>query len=280
MTLKQLLNVGIKKIEKNDELEVEVGKLLLMHYSNYTATEFYLNYDKEISQEVEKRYLEAIDRYVDDLIPMQHILGFAPFFGYDFIVNEHVLIPRRETELLVEQALYVYDTKFSGKTIDVCDIGTGSGCIAVTLSLEEANLNVVASDISIDALEVAKKNNSQLGGKVTFYQGDLLEPLKGKTFDMIVSNPPYIPQNEDVMDLVKKNEPSVALFGGDSGLVFYDRILKDSVNYLKPNGVILFEHAYDKKDEMKALCLKYYPNATIEQLKDLSQKDRMTIIYT
>lgn len=280
MTLKQLLNVGIKKIEKNDELEVEVGKLLLMHYSNYTATEFYLNYDKEISQEVEKRYLEAIDRYVDDLIPMQHILGFAPFFGYDFIVNEHVLIPRRETELLVEQALYVYDTKFSGKTIDVCDIGTGSGCIAVTLSLEEANLNVVASDISIDALEVAKKNNSQLGGKVTFYQGDLLEPLKGKTFDMIVSNPPYIPQNEDVMDLVKKNEPSVALFGGDSGLVFYDRILKDSINYLKPNGVILFEHAYDKKDEMKALCLKYYPNATIEQLKDLSQKDRMTIIYT
>jgi release factor glutamine methyltransferase len=280
MTYKKLMNLGIKKIETNESLEIEVAKLLLMHYSTMSPTQFYLNFDKEVSTEVEAKYLKAIDQYVLELIPMQHILGFAPFFGYDFIVNEHVLIPRRETELLAEHALYVYDTKFSGKTIDVCDIGTGSGCIAITLSLEEANMNVVASDISEEALKVAKRNNEALGGSVKFYQGDLLEPLKGLKFDMIVSNPPYIPKNEDVMDLVKKNEPSVALFGGDSGLVFYDRILKESLNYLKPNGVILFEHAYDKKEEMKALCLHYYKDATIEQLKDLSQKDRMTIIYT
>ena len=141
-------------------------------------------------------------------------------------------------------------------------------------------MTVFASDISEEALVVARLNNETLGANVVFFQGDLLEPLKGKKFDMIVSNPPYIPNSEVVMALVKEHEPNVALFGGDSGLIFYERILKDSHLYLKDNGVVLFEHAYDKKDEIKALVLHYYPNAVIEQLKDMSQKDRMTIIYT
>ena len=280
MTLKQLLVKGTKLIEQNDELEIEVAKLLLMHYSNMSPTEFYLNYDKTALKDVETAYFIALDKYIKELIPMQYIIGTAPFYGYDFIVNEAVLIPRRETEELAEQAIYLYDTHFEGKSIDVCDIGTGSGCIAITLSLEAKNMTVFASDISEEALVVARLNNETHGANVVFFQGDLLEPLKGKKFDMIVSNPPYIPNSEVVMALVKEHEPNVALFGGDSGLIFYERILKDSHLYLKDNGVVLFEHAYDKKDEIKALVLHYYPNAVIEQLKDMSQKDRMTIIYT
>ncbi len=276
MTYRTLLNKAIKRIELT-ELETEAAKWLLMHVSNLTPAQFYLAFNEEVTPEVEARFMSGIERYLN-YVPIQHIIGYQTFYGYDFIVNEDVLIPRRETEELVEQVLYYYDDHFQGQKIDLCDIGTGSGCIAITLSKEEPNLNVVAADISAKALVVAKQNNDKLGANVRFFEGDLLSPLKGMKFDIIVSNPPYIPNQEDVAKIVKTHEPNIALFGGDTGLIFYERILKDAKNYLKDKGLIAFEHAYDKRQELYDLAKHYYPQANIIQLKDLSGKDRMTLI--
>lgn len=276
MTYRTLLNKAIKRIEQT-ELETEAAKWLLMHVSNLTPAQFYLAFNEEVTPEVEARFMSGIERYLN-YVPIQHIIGYQTFYGYDFIVNEDVLIPRRETEELVEQVLYYYDDHFQGQKIDLCDIGTGSGCIAITLSKEEPNLNVVAADISAKALVVAKQNNDKLGANVRFFEGDLLSPLKGMKFDIIVSNPPYIPNQEDVAKIVKTHEPNIALFGGDTGLIFYERILKDAKNYLKEKGLIAFEHAYDKRQELYDLAKHYYPQANIIQLKDLSGKDRMTLI--
>ncbi|MDY0210433.1 MAG: peptide chain release factor N(5)-glutamine methyltransferase [Acholeplasma sp.] len=277
MTYKSLLKLAEKEIEKS-ELEIEVAKFLLMHFSNKSAHEFYMGFDKEVEQNVVDQYLNAIEDYTQRFVPMQHIMGYQTFYGYDFIVNNDVLIPRRETEELVEQVLYYYDDFYQNQPVDVVDIGTGSGCIAITLSKEEKNMNVYASDISLEALAVAKMNNEKLNGSVKFYQGDLLKPFEGMTFDIIVSNPPYIPNSEDVEKIVLLHEPNIALFGGDSGLIFYERILKDALNYLKPNGLIAFEHAFDKNEALLALIHHYIPNATVRQVKDMSGKDRMTFI--
>lgn len=277
MTYKTLLRHAEKEIEKSG-LELEVAKFLLMHFSNKTAAQFYLDFESEVDSKIEASFLKALEDYTKRFVPMQHIIGYQTFYGYDFIVNNDVLIPRRETEELVENVLYFYDDYFKGQQVDVVDIGTGSGCIAVTLSKEEDNMTVYASDISDKALEVAKKNNEKLGGNVSFRQGDLLKPFQGMKFDIIVSNPPYIPSSEDVEKIVLLHEPNIALFGGDTGLIFYERILKDALNYLKPNGLIAFEHAYDKNEEIKALVNHYIPGAKITQIKDLSGKDRMTFI--
>ena len=277
VTYKALLRTAEKKIEKAG-LETEVAKFLLMHFSKKSPSKFYLDFDTEVEETIETAYNHAIDDYTLKFIPMQHIMGYQTFYGYDFKVNQHVLIPRRETEELVEQVLYYYDDHFKGEKISVCDIGTGSGCIAITLAKEEPNMEMDATDISFEALEVAKENAITLGANVSFYQGDLLSPLSGKKYDIIVSNPPYIPNSEDVEKIVVTHEPNIALFGGDSGLIFYERILKHAHMYLKPKGLIAFEHAYDKKAEMKALVEHYFQNAKITQLKDLSGKDRMTLI--
>ena len=211
--------------------------------------------------------------------PLQYIIGSTCFYGYDFIVNENVLIPRFETEELVENILYKYDEHFGGKKVEVCDLATGSGCIAITLAKEEPNMHVVATDISKEALEVAKLNNQKFDANVKFLQGDMLTPLKGKKFDIFVSNPPYIPENEDVDSLVKDNEPNLALFGGDDGMKFYRIILQGLRPLLNKKALVAFEHGYDKKEEMLALCKKYFPECKAECIKDLEGKDRMTFIY-
>ena len=161
----------------------------------------------------------------------------------------------------------------------MCDLATGSGCIAISLALEEKNMNVIATDISKDALDVARENNKKLGGRVTFLEGDMLKPVLGKKFDIFVSNPPYIPDSELVDSLVKDNEPNIALFGGSDGMKFYRIILSGLKDLLKPKAMVAFEHGYDKKDEMLKLAKEYFPKANVECIKDLEGKDRMTFIY-
>lgn len=232
-----------------------------------------------IDDNIINKFNEMFNLYLYENKPIQYLIGYSSFYGYDFTVNEDVLIPRYETEELVENILYRYDTHFAGKKVDVCDLATGSGCIAITLSLEEPNMKVVASDISFHALEVAKLNNSKLGANVEFLQGDMLKPFEGRKFDIFVSNPPYIPENEDVMSLVKDNEPNIALFGGSDGMKFYRIILSGVKPLLKEKALIAFEHGYDKKDEMISLANLYFPGCKVEVLKDLEGKDRMTFIY-
>ena len=190
--------------------------------------QLYLMMDEEVDEELLKQFQDGMQRYMNGE-PIQYINGKENFFSRDFIVNENVLIPRYETEELVENILYKIDDYFDDySSIDLCDVGTGSGAIAITLALEEPKLNVVATDISEEALEVAKANASELDAQVTFYQGDMLEPLidRQQKFDIFVSNPPYIPQDQEIESVVKDNEPHVALFGGNDGLYFIERSLK------------------------------------------------------
>ena len=211
--------------------------------------------------------------------PIQYLIGNVDFYGYEILVKKGVLIPRFETEELVENILYRYDQYFKGQTVDVCDLATGSGCIGISLALEEKHMRVVATDISSEALEVARENNDKLGADVTFLKGDMLEPLQGRRFDIFVSNPPYIPEDEPVMSLVKENEPNLALFGGKDGMKFYRIILSGIKPFLKDRAILCFEHGYDKKEEMLKLAAQYFEDARVEVLKDLEGKDRMTFIY-
>ncbi len=278
MTYKQFIKMNKEKALENSKEDAAVF-LVLEKILDVNSSKLFMMQEDEIKEDIQKEFNEIFDKYLYENKPIQYLVGTSNFYGYDFIVNENVLIPRFETEELVDNILYRYDKYFKNQKVDVCDLATGSGCIAITLAKEEKNMNVVATDISFEALEVAKKNNEKLGTSVKFMQGDMLEPLKGMKFDIFVSNPPYIPEAEEVMDLVKDNEPNIALFGGSDGMKFYRIILSGVKELLNEKAIIAFEHGYDKKNEMIALAKAYFPNSKVEVLKDLEGKDRMTFIY-
>lgn len=277
MKYKELLTESSKYLCDNNK-EESCAIYLLEYISNKTSPELYAALDDDVSNDEIEKMRCGLKEHVIDNKPVQYIIGKAPFYGYDFSVNENVLIPRFETEELVENVLFKYDELFKGQNVDVCDVATGSGCIGITLKLEEPKFNMTITDISNEALEVAKKNALALGADVKVLQGDMLEPLKGLKFDILVSNPPYIPESEDVMSLVKDNEPNIALFGGNDGMKFYRVILSGAKEILKEKALIAFEHGYDKKEEMLELAHEYFPDAKVEVLKDMQGKDRMTII--
>lgn len=207
-------------------------------------------------------------------IPLQYIIGNVDFYGLNFIVNENVLIPRFETELLVEKTIS-YINKYFTNALKIVDLGTGSGCIAITLS-KKLNVEVDAVDISPSALEVAKKNNIINNTNVNFYLGNMLEPLS-KKYDVIISNPPYIAYDEEIMDIVKNNEPGIALYADNNGLYYYEEIIKNCKNYLNENGLLAFEIGYMQASSIKKLAKKYLNKEAIIE-KDYSNKDRFAFI--
>ncbi|MBU1020870.1 MAG: peptide chain release factor N(5)-glutamine methyltransferase [Firmicutes bacterium] len=277
LTYREVLKINEQYAIDNEKEDSGV-KLLLLHFSKLSSTDLLLSMDKEIPEEIYSDFLYGVDRYIAKNIPVQHIIGHEYFYGHKFKVNGDVLIPRFETEELVANVLMYYDEIFNSQPVDVVDVGTGSGCLAITLSLEEEQMSLTATDISEDALKVAKENNDTLGGKVSFLQGDMLQPLKGKKFDILVSNPPYIPNDEFVENLVKDNEPSVALYGGEDGLNFYRIIISGAAEILNDRYLIAFEHAYNKAKELKKIIKKHLKDVEIIQKKDLQGKDRMTFI--
>lgn len=267
------------KILRKHNLESSAARLLLLHFSDLSPTELYMSYVEKMPEDNYKRFMEAVEDHATKNIPVQHIIGYVYFYGYKFIVNNQVLIPRFETEELVANVLILYDKYFSGKTVDLLDVGTGSGCLAIALQKEEPDhIQAVATDISETALETARQNADALGAKVEWIQGDMLRPVKGRTFDILVSNPPYIPADEQVDDIIIHNEPHVALFGGDDGLKFYHEILSQAGEILKTQSIIAFEHGFDKAKELQTIARQYFKDATIYTLKDMQDKDRMTFI--
>ena len=272
-----LLHQAEKKA-RTKGLESSGVKMLLLHFSNLSASHLYGSLHQECPKEVEISFLEGLHRYFELLEPVQYIIGYVYFYGYRFKVGPNVLIPRFETEELVANVLLHYDELFPNQEVSLIDIGTGSGCLAIALKLEEPRLQVEASDISHEALETARANAEALQADVVFHQGDLCAPFFGRTFDISVSNPPYIPNAEVVEDIILKNEPHLALFGGEDGLTFYRQILTQAKSLMKPTFLIAFEHAYDKANEIQALAKAAFPNASVETMKDLQGKDRMTFI--
>lgn len=279
MTYRGLLNKYLN-ICKEKNLEIEAIKLLILELSNFDGATFLAHSDDEIELDKLNLLETAIKKYVIDFIPVQHILGYTYFYGYKIKVSRDVLIPRCETEELVGYVLEYYDEIFKGKKVNVCDIGTGSGAISIALSKEELNMTLYATDISKEALKVAKENALLNNASIKFYEGDLLTPLidNGLKFDILVSNPPYIARGDEVDPLVIKNEPHLALFAENLGMDCYDKILKDAHKILNTPNIILFEHGYKQRELMLELIDKYYPNSECKIIKDLSGNNRITVI--
>lgn len=208
--------------------------------------------------------------------PVQYIVGNVDFYGYKINVNKNVLIPRFETEELVFKTINLIKKNLN-ENIKVLDIGTGSGCISISLKKEIPGLDITAVDISEDALVVAKNNALENNCEINFIKSDLFNNIDDK-YDLIISNPPYISYDEQIMDIVKKNEPHLALYAKNNGLYFYEEIIKNSSNYLNDKNIIAFEIGYLQANEIKKMAHKYYPNANIIIEKDIQEKDRFVFI--
>jgi len=278
-TIRELLTTAEKKASATGKEDSAI-KLLMQHATDKKSYELVANLDESLSGEQIEIFNGNVAKYLDENIPVQHLIGYETFFGYDFKVNDNVLIPRFETEELVAKVLELYDQHFRDEKVDVVDIGTGCGAIGITLKLEEPLMNVTVTDISESALAVARENAENLGADVRFLQGDMLDVMvaKGEEFDILVSNPPYIPAMEVIDSLVYDNEPHLALFGGDDGLRFYREILRDAGKILRRPSVIAFEHGDHHRGGMAELVGEFFPDAEFETIKDMQGKDRLTVI--
>ncbi len=277
-TYNQLIRKYKKQLDDKG-LSLEVAKAFIYELCNDENINLYLQMDNDVDKKIEEEFEAGIKRILNNE-PMNYVLGYSYFYGYKLIVNKDVLIPRPETEELVCLVLSKYDEFFKGKQIDVCDVGTGSGAIAISLKKEEKNLNVYASDISESAIAVARKNAENNNAKITFLYGSMLEPYIEKNIkvDILVSNPPYIKTTESLENSVIDYEPHVALFGGEDGLKFYQIIFNNAKYVLKDNGMMFFEIGYDQRETIITLARTYFPNAFIDVFKDINNKNRMLMI--
>ncbi len=246
MTAIELLNEGKKVLlEVTDEYELDAW-YLFEHATGIARHEYLMDSQVTVPDEKCEVFRAYISRRAKH-IPLQHIVGTQWFMGMEFEVNEHVLIPRQDTEVLVEEALKVL--KGGEKALDMC---TGSGCIIISLA-KNAKLSLATGvDISENALCVAITNAKKHDADVEFVQSDLFSELEGVEYDVIVSNPPYIETEEinHLMPEVREYEPMLALDGGEDGLVFYRRIINESDKYLKRGGYLLFEVGHNQADEV------------------------------
>ena len=236
-----------------------------------------------MNKEIEylKKHLKDkdIDTAIKELesgIPVQYIVGNVDFYGYTFKVNKNTLIPRFETELLVEKTIK-YINKYFNNEIKILDIGTGSGCIAITLNKLLDNSRVTAVDISKNALDVARENNKINNTDVNFIESDVFSNINDK-YDVIISNPPYISYDEDIMDVVYNNEPHMALYADDNGLYFYDKILMECRKYLNDRFFIAFEIGYKQGNDIINIINKYFDNVNISLEKDYNGRDRFIFV--
>lgn len=231
-----------------------------------------------------RKYLKDKDldtalKELESGIPVQYIVGNTNFYGYDFKVNRNTLIPRFETELLVEKTYNYIKKYFNRDNIKILDIGTGSGCIAITLNKLLNNGDITGIDISSEALEIAKENNINNNTNVKFIESDIFSNVSDK-YDIIISNPPYISYDDtEVMDIVKNNEPHLALYAKDNGLYFYDKIIKDSSKYLNDKFIMAFEIGYKQGEDVVKIVNKYYKDINISVEKDYSGRDRFVFIW-
>ena len=235
-------------------------------------------------------FVDYLDKYLvdkskfDDAIyrlingePIQYIVGNVDFYGLLFNVNKNVLIPRFETEELVDYTIKYINKYFDNDDIDILDIGTGSGCIAITLNKMVNNSRVDAVDISLDALDVAKENNKINNTSINFIKSDVFSNVE-KKYDIIISNPPYIAYDEEIMDIVKNNEPHKALYAKNNGLYFYDLILSQVSSYIKEKSIIAFEIGRTQADDIKLLAKKYLNKSEVIVKKDMQGNNRFVFI--
>ena len=255
LKLQRIYKEGSAYLESRQIPDAQIDAWYLLEYvTGISRASYYGNPEKNISEEEAKRYWEYLEKRARR-IPLQHITGSQEFMGYEFLVNEHVLIPRQDTENLVEEAL-----KVIRPDMYVLDMCTGSGCILISLLKYAAErkhitgVKAVGADISADALEVAKKNAQRLKVPVIWVQSDIFENVS-ESFDLIVSNPPYIRTEviQGLEDEVKLHDPWIALDGHEDGLYFYRRIVSESISHLNDGAWLMFEIGHDQAEDVSKL---------------------------
>lgn len=277
MTIRQMMKKWIRELSNSTSAKLDV-ELAMCKILNVTRLYIHLNLDEEICKKNENR-IEALLKQRRKGRPMAYIIGKKEFMGLDFFVKEGVLIPRPDTEVLVEDIIE------QAKKIDnplIVDIGTGSGAISVSLAKYIKDSKVYSLDISDDALEVGRLNakNNEVEDRITFLKSDVFSSLENEDikFDIIVSNPPYI-RKADIEGLevdVKNYEPSLALDGGDDGLDFYRKITEDSIKFIKDNGILGYEVGYDQAEDVKKIMIQS-GYGDIRILEDLASIQRVVI---
>ena len=258
--------------------EESLARFLLMYMLDESPQLFSNSLSEKLSQENEEKYFSLIEKHIREDVPLSHLVGFEYFYDRKFKVTKDVLSPRMETEELIYKVVdYVKTTK--NNNLRILDLCTGSGIIAITLKkeLNQFLIDVVASDISEEAIEVAKENAQFHDATIKFIQSDIFDNIDEK-FDIIVSNPPYIDRKDEVtmQDNVLKYDPHLALFAEEEGMYFYRNIVEKASSYLNDNGVIFFEIGYDQKD--KIIKLADMNGYSAEVYKDINGRDRMAFL--
>lgn len=268
-TIEQVLKDGETRLKNAFIGDAKLDAWYLMEYCfHMNRVSFLLDKNKTVPKEKEEEYVILIEKRASH-IPLQHLTGEQEFMGYSFYVNEHVLIPRQDTEILVEEVISYVDGK---KVLDMC---TGSGCILISLSKEAELQKGIGADISKEAIKIAKKNAQRNKSNVTFICSNLFESIHEK-FDIIVSNPPYIESKviEQLMPEVRLHEPKIALDGAEDGLYFYRKIIKKAKFYLESEGRLFFEIGYNQGKEV-SLLMEEEGYQDIHIKKDLAGLDRV-----
>ena len=291
LLVKEMLTMGEKQLMDSDIADATRDcKILYCYMMDIPFSKIILEYQEVLQDRLCDKYFELIDRRSKGE-PVQYIMGCQEFMGLEFIVNENVLIPRQDTETLVEDALEIINTgslrgedmDVKRKEWDILDLCTGSGAIGVSLAGIANKVNVTCSDISEGAIKVAKENAQKHGvtKSMKFEHGDLFKPFNKhfhkQKFDMIISNPPYIKSSviPTLQKEVCEHEPLSALDGGESGLDFYERIVSGVGSHLKKGGVLLMEIGNDQGEAVSGLLSRNGEFTSIRVLRDLAQRDRI-----
>lgn len=270
MTIEELIIYGKKYIHSID------AKMLLANLLNYDTLELLTHLDEIVPEEKVKIYKDEIEAFKRN-IPLQYIIGNTNFFGYEFIVNKNVLIPRFETEELVDNTIKWIENNHKDKQLKVVDLGCGSGIIGITLKKKLPYLDVTCLDISKEALEVTKENKEKLNADIKIIWGDMLEN-NNEYYDIIISNPPYISKDEKIEDIVRENEPHLALYAEEEGTYFYRKILESIAKREEKPYLVAFEIGYLQKEKVTMLAKEILKDVSVECKKDLAGKDRMIFI--
>lgn len=290
LSVKEILNIGKRHLEEAQIADAAIDcKLLYCYLMNITSAQLILEYQKILPDRLCDEYFALLDRRAEG-IPLQYITGVQEFMGLEFKVSDKVLIPRQDTETLVEDAIEIIEKNTlrgepvlakAKKDWDILDLCCGSGAIGLSLAKLCKNVKVTCSDLSKDALEIAKENSAKLGAKADFKESNLLMAFKGrfknKKFDLIISNPPYI-ESEVIPTLqreVRDHEPMEALDGGADGLDFYRAIVSDAADCLKKEGVLMFEIGHDQREDVCGLLEQNGHFEKITALQDLAGRDRI-----
>lgn len=274
MTYKELMNEATESLSESN-VYTGFSRILMLEMMREDGMDMFSLLDETANENFKSNYLKYVDELCQD-IPLAYVLGYEWFYGYKIKVNESVLIPRGETEELVGNILIDVDAYFENPVI--VDVACGSGAIGIALALE-LGLPVVSTDISEEALIVAKENATELGADVTFRQGDMLEPILDMKVDVLVCNPPYIKNVEHIQTSVLNHEPHIALFGGNDGLYFYKKVFEKAHLIMNEKSMMAFEIGFDIGDALLEMAQSYFKDAVITLKQDMSGQDRMLFIY-